>query len=132
MAEVQGTCDSRFEAMRDILQRNIDSGDDLGASVAVALDGEIVVDLWGGWADTERTRPWERDTITNVWSSTKTMTALSALVLADRGELDVDAPVARYWPEFAANGKADVRVRHLMSHTSGVSGWAQPVEVSDL
>jgi CubicO group peptidase (beta-lactamase class C family) len=132
MSEVQGTCDARFEAMRDILQRNIDSGEDLGASVAVALNGEIVVDLWGGWADPQRTAPWERDTITNVWSSTKTMMALSALVLADRGQLDLYAPVAEYWPEFAANGKADVRVRHLLSHTSGVSGWAQPVEVSDI
>ncbi|MGD9995943.1 MAG: serine hydrolase domain-containing protein [Ilumatobacteraceae bacterium] len=132
MADVEGTCDARFEAMRDILQRNIDSGDDLGASVAVALNGEIVVDMWGGWADPERTRPWSSDTITNVWSSTKTMMALTALVLADRGQLDLDAPAAEYWPEFAANGKADVRVRQLLSHTSGVSGWEQPVQVSDI
>jgi CubicO group peptidase (beta-lactamase class C family) len=76
--------------------------------------------------------PWERDTITNVWSTTKTMTSLAALVLVDRGELDPDAPVAAYWPEFAANGKQDVRVRHLMSHTSGVSGWAQPVALEDV
>ncbi|MBI5089138.1 MAG: beta-lactamase family protein [Actinobacteria bacterium] len=132
MSQVEGTCDARFETMREILQRNIESGADLGASVAVALDGEIVVDLWGGWADPERTTPWARDTITNVWSSTKTMMALSALVLADRGQLDLDAPVAEYWPEFAANGKGDVRVRHLLSHTSGVSGWEQPVEVTDI
>lgn len=132
MPNVEGVCDSRFEAMRDILQRNIDSGADLGASVAVVLEGEPVVDMWGGWANTDKTQPWQRDTITNVWSSTKTMMALSALVLADRGELDVYAPVAKYWPEFAANGKADVKVRHLLSHTSGVSGWAQPVVVDDL
>ena len=132
MSNVEGVCDSRFEAMRDILQRNLDSGADLGASVAVVLEGEPVVDLWGGWANTEQTQPWERDTITNVWSSTKTMMALSALVLADRGELDVYAPVSKYWPEFAANGKADVKVRHLLSHTSGVSGWAQPVVVDDI
>ncbi len=132
MSNVEGVCDSRFEAMRDILQRNLDSGADLGASVAVVLEGEPVVDLWGGWANTDQTQPWERDTITNVWSSTKTMMALSALVLADRGELDVYAPVSKYWPEFAANGKADVKVRHLLSHTSGVSGWAQPVVVDDI
>ena len=132
MADVQGTCDSRFDAVRQVLQRNVDSGADLGASVAVVLEGEPVVDLWGGWADVEQTQPWQRDTITNVWSTTKTMTALSALVLVDRGELDLYAPVAKYWPEFAANGKEDIEVRHLMSHTSGVSGWAQPVEVDDL
>ena len=132
MPNVEGVCDSRFEAMREILQRNVDSGADLGASVAVVLEGEPVVDMWGGWANTDKTQLWERDTITNVWSSTKTMMALSALVLADRGELDVYAPVSKYWPEFAANGKADVKVRHLLSHTSGVSGWAQPVVVDDI
>ena len=78
---------------------------DVGASVAVTVDGELVVDLWGGQPDEARTPPWERDTITNVWSTTKTMTALCALILADRGELDLHAPVARYWPEFAAAGK---------------------------
>ena len=129
---VKGQCDPRFEAMRGILQANIDSGADLGASVAVVLHGEPVVDLWGGWADAEHTAAWEADTLVNVWSTTKTMMALSALVLVDRGELDVHQKVAHYWPEFAANGKADIEVRHLMSHTSGVSGWAQPVQVSDL
>jgi CubicO group peptidase (beta-lactamase class C family) len=131
-SDVQGTVDARFEKMREVLAANLESGSDLGASVAVVLDGEPVVDLWGGWADHEQTKPWERDTITNVWSSTKTMMAVSALVLVDRGELDVDERVAHYWPEFAANGKDDVRVRHLLSHTSGVSGWAQPVEVADI
>jgi len=132
MAEVHGTCDARFEAMRDILSANIDSGADVGASVAVALDGELVVDMWGGFMDESRTAPWERDTITNVWSSTKTIMALSALVLVERGLLDLDAPVATYWPEFAQNGKDGVLVRHLLSHTSGVSAWAQPVEVADI
>jgi len=131
-ATVHGTLDPRFSAMADILAANIDSGEDCGASVAVMLDGELVVDIWGGFADEARTTPWERDTITNVWSSTKTVMALCALVLVDRGLLDVDAPVATYWPEFAANGKEGVLVRHLLSHTSGVSGWNQPVEVADL
>jgi CubicO group peptidase (beta-lactamase class C family) len=132
MAEVHGSCDARFERMRDILSANIDSGADVGASVAVVHHGEMVVDLWGGWADAERTTPWQADTITNVWSSTKTQMALCALMLADRGQLDLDAPVAQYWPEFAANGKQGVLVRHLLSHTSGVSGWEQPVTVDDL
>ena len=132
MAEVHGTCDQRFDEMRKILSANIDSGDDVGASVAVVYRGEMVVDLWGGWSDPERTVPWGRETITNVWSSTKTQMALCALILVDRGLLDLDAPVATYWPEFGANGKEGVLVRHLLSHTSGVSGWAQPVDVSDL
>ena len=132
MADIEGTCREPFGALAEVLASMLDRGDDLGASVAVTVEGEPVVDVWGGWADEERTRPWERDTITNVWSTTKTMTALAALVLVDRGELDVYAPVSRYWPEFAANGKQDIEVRHLMSHTSGVSGWDQPVQVEDL
>ncbi len=132
MAEIQGSFDERFAPLAEVLSGALDRGDDLGASVAVTVEGQPVVDIWGGWADAERTRPWERDTIVNVWSTTKTMTALSALVLVDRGELDLDAPVATYWPEFAANGKAGVLVKHLMSHTSGVSGWAQPVTHDDM
>ena len=132
MAEVHGKCDDRFSAVQRAFVDNFDRGLDVGASVAVALDGEIVVDLWGGYADEARTTPWERDTITNVWSSTKTVTALCALILHDRGELDVDAPVARYWPEFAANGKEGVLVRHLMSHTAGLSGWEEPVTFEDI
>jgi CubicO group peptidase (beta-lactamase class C family) len=132
MAEVQGTFDPRFEKMAQILSANIDSGADVGASAAVMLDGELVVDIWGGWVDEAHSAPWGRDTITNVWSSTKTQMALCALMLVDRGLLDVDAPVANYWPEFAANGKEGVLVRHLLSHTSGVSGWDQPITVEDL
>lgn len=132
MAEIHGDCDSRFSALRDILSTNIDSGHDVGASVAVVWNGEMVVDLWGGWVDKEHSSPWGRDTITNVWSSTKTQMALCALMLVDRGLLDLDAPVANYWPEFAANGKEKVLVRHLLSHTSGVSGWDQPITVEDL
>jgi CubicO group peptidase (beta-lactamase class C family) len=132
MATIHGSCDERFTGMKEVLSTNLDSGADLGASVAVTLDGKMIVDIWGGWADTEKTKPWAEDTITNVWSTTKTMTYLSALVLIDRGELDPFAPVSKYWPEFAQNGKAGVEVRHLMSHTSGVSGWAQPVVVEDL
>jgi CubicO group peptidase (beta-lactamase class C family) len=132
MATIEGLSDPRFDRLGDLLSASIDSGDDLGASVSVTIEGETVVDIWGGHADPERSTPWERDTITNVWSSTKTMTSLAALVLVDRGELDVNAPVANYWPEFAANGKESIEVRHLMSHTSGVSAWAQPVEVADI
>ncbi len=131
--EVQGMCDERFNAVRATLAASLERGDDVGASVAVTVAGELVVDLWGGWADEARTEPWGRDTITNVWSTTKTMTALCALMVADAGELDLNAPVARYWPEFAAAGKADrVLVRHLLGHTAGLAGWSQPITVYDL
>jgi CubicO group peptidase (beta-lactamase class C family) len=105
----------------------LDDGD-TGGSVAIFVDGEPVVDVWGGFADADRTIPWQRDTITNVWSVTKTMTALCALVLVDRGDLDPAAPVARYWPEFAAAGKEDVLVRHLLAHTAGLPDWNGPVD----
>lgn len=132
MANVHGFADPKFDKLAELLSTTLDSGDDLGASVSVTVEGETVVDLWGGFADEGKTRTWDKDTITNVFSTTKTMTSLAALVLADQGDLDVHAPVASYWPEFAANGKERIEVRHLMGHTSGVSGWAQPVEVADL
>ena len=127
-----GTCSARFEPLRELFAAKLESGEDLGASLAFNIDGEMVVDLWGGWADEARTVPWAQDTITNVFSTTKSMTSLAALVLVDRGELDLDATVAKYWPEFAANGKAGVKVRHLLSHMSGVSGWEQPITLEDM
>ncbi|WP_055499359.1 serine hydrolase domain-containing protein [Streptomyces albus] len=132
MTTLHGTFEPRFAGLRQALQRNIASGQETGVSLVVDIDGERVVDLWGGHRDTARTTTWEQDTLTNVWSITKTVTSLAALMLADRGELDVYAPVARYWPEFAAGGKRDVEVRHLLSHTSGVSGLEQPATVEDL
>ncbi|MDF2270242.1 serine hydrolase [Streptomyces coacervatus] len=127
MADIQGSYDGLFTAVPNALAELLDAGD-TGGSVAVFVDGEPVVDVWGGFADAQRTVPWERDTIVNVFSVTKTMTALCALVLADRGELDLDAPVARYWPEFAVAGKGGVLVRHLLSHTAGLPHWDGPVE----
>jgi CubicO group peptidase (beta-lactamase class C family) len=128
MAELNGTCEQRFAGVRDALAASLDKVD-LGASVAVFVGGKPVVDLWGGYTDADRAVSWEPDTITNVWSTTKTMVALCALILADRGELDLDAPVAKYWPEFAATG---VRVRHVLSHTAGLPTWTAPVTVADL
>ncbi len=131
MAEVSGTCDPRFAPVRDALAEQLER-DELGASIVLDIDGETVVDIWGGWCDSERRRPWERDTITNVWSTTKTVTNLAALMLVDRGLIDAYAPVADYWPEFAANGKEAIEVRHILSHTSGVSGWDTPFAVEDM
>lgn len=127
-----GFAHERFAAVRDGFEANLASGADVGASFCATLEGETVVDLWGGWADEAGTRPWERDTIVNVYSTTKTMTALTALLLADRAELDFDAPVARYWPEFAANGKDRIKVSHVMSHAAGLSGWKEPITREDL
>lgn len=124
--EVAGRHDARFAPVREALVEQLQDGEELGASIAVDIDGETVVDVWGGWRDAERQVPWTSDTIVNVWSTTKTVTALAALVLVERGLLDPYAPVARYWPEFAAGGKEAVEVRHLLSHTSGLSGWEAP------
>ena len=129
---VQGLVEERFAPVREQFERQIASGEDIGASYCATLEGETVVDLWGGHADPARTRPWVKDTIVNVYSTTKTMTALTALLVADRGGLDFDAPVAKYWPEFAANGKSQVKVSHLMSHSAGLSGWKEPIKPDDL
>src|ERR1700733_13434015 len=126
MANIQGFYDELFAAVPTTRARLLDQGDS-GASAAVYVDGEPVVDVWGGYADTDRTIAWQRDTITNVWSVTKTMTALCALILADRGQLDLAAPVHRYWPEFAAAGKDRVLVGHLLAHTAGVPDWDGPI-----
>ena len=132
MADVSGFCSQQFAPLRAEFERQLDSGAELGASLAVTVAGVPVVDLWGGWADVDRTKPWEHDTITCVWSTTKTITVIAALTLVDKGKLDVFAPVARYWPEFGANGKQRVEVRHLLSHTSGVSGWEQPFRYAEV
>jgi CubicO group peptidase (beta-lactamase class C family) len=127
-----GTCNDRFDSLRELFAAKLESGEDLGASLAVNMGGEMVVDLWGGWADEARTAPWTENTIINVFSTTKIMTSLAALVLVDRGELDLDANVAKYWPEFAARGKERIKVRQLLSHTSGVAGWDPPITLDDL
>lgn len=129
---VGGFTNDRFAAAREGFEANLASGADVGASFAATLEGETVIDIWGGWADEAKTRPWEKDTIVNVYSTTKTMTALTALLLADRGELDFDAPVAKYWPEFAQADKSRVKVSHLMSHSAGLSGWKEPITKQDL
>jgi CubicO group peptidase (beta-lactamase class C family) len=132
VVEISGHCDARFAAVREALAELLGNGEELGASIAVDVDGETVVDIWGGWRDEARAEPWTDDTIVCVWSMTKMVLNLAALMLVDRGALDPYAPVADYWPEFAANGKQDVAVRHLMSHTSGVSGWEAPFTFTDM
>ena len=129
---LNGFTTPQFDSVRDAFQAQMDSGLDVGASVAIFHHGELVADLWGGTRDEAGEVPWTEDTLVNVWSTTKTMTFLVALMLADRGELDFEAPVAKYWPEFAQNGKEGVAVKHLMSHTSGLSGWTNRMVGSEL
>jgi CubicO group peptidase (beta-lactamase class C family) len=129
---VRGVCDSRFERVREEFERNFAERRELGASVCVIADGEIVVDLWGGVADGETGRPWEADTLNVIMSCSKGVTATCAHMLIDRGELDVDQTVAHYWPEFAQNGKAEITVRQAMSHQSGVAHVQRPIPRGEL
>jgi CubicO group peptidase (beta-lactamase class C family) len=143
MADIHGNVAPGFEAVRAAFENNFDTQGDVGASVAITVGGDFVVDLWGGTAtfdgpaDDDAGVPgvegdWQEDTIINVWSTTKTMAALCCLILADRGELDLYEPIATYWPEFAAGGKEGVATRHVLSHTAGLSGWDEPLDVTDL
>lgn len=130
--KVEGTCDGRFSSVKEAFVGNFQGGFEVGASFAATIDGKYVVDIWGGYADAAQTRPWERDTIVNVFSMTKVMTALCAWILADRGQLDLDAPVAKYWPEFAQNGKDKMPVSYILSHQSGLAGFAEPIPLEAL
>ncbi|MFF5900841.1 serine hydrolase domain-containing protein [Streptomyces argenteolus] len=132
MSIVEGTSSDRFEPVRAALAANLEAGEELGASMAVDVDGVMELDVWGGHADEARTTPWRQDTLVSLWSTSKTLTNLAALVLVDRGALDLHRPVAHYWPEFAAQGKEHIEVRHVLSHTSGLSGWQQPFTMDDL
>jgi len=131
-AEIRGHCDARFRAVEDAFAQSFVCGDELGASLCVTHEGETVVDLSGGFFDEARTRPFERDSLVNVFSTTKGMTALCALRLVDEGRLDLDAPVAQYWPEFAAAGKSKLPVRHLLSHRAGLPAIKQPLPAGAL
>ena len=125
--EVHGYYADMFTPVKEAFSENFRLGLESGASFAATIDGKFVVDVWGGYADEARTRTWERDTIVNVWSSTKVMATICALMLVDRGHLDLDAPVAKYWPEFAQNGKTNIPVRYLFSHSSGLAGFNEIV-----
>jgi CubicO group peptidase (beta-lactamase class C family) len=130
--EIGGRCAARFAAVRDAFAANFAAGREVGASFAATVDGVPVVDLWGGHVDAAHSRPWERDTIVNVFSTTKAITALCAHVLVERRLLDVDAPVARYWPEFAEHGKGGIAVRHVLSHSAGLAALRRPLPTEAL
>jgi len=118
--KIEGEVDKRFEGVRKAFAENIQTRGELGASVAIVIDGKPVVDLWGGHSDKARSRPWQRDTLVNVYSTTKGLTATCAHRLIDQGKLDPDEAVSHYWPEFAQAGKKDMPVRYLLSHRAGL------------
>jgi len=129
---VNGEFDPRFSRVRDAFIQNFDQRDEVGAAASVVIDGKCVVDLWAGHADAARTRPWNRDTIVNVWSTTKGLCAMCAHRLADQGKLDLDAPVAKYWPEFAAGGKGSIPVTALLNHRAGLAAIRAPLKLDDI
>ena len=118
--QVQGRCDERFSAVRDAFAENFDLFDEAGAAVAVTIDGQPVIDLWGGVMDKDTKKPWQQDTIVTVYSTTKGMTTICAHRLVEQGLLDLAAPVAKYWPELAQAGKADMPVHMLLTHRVGL------------
>ena len=130
--EIKGSFDPAFQSIVDCFEKQYEIGLDQGSSLAMTCEGELVVDIWAGHRDVAKTKPWEEDTIVNVFSSTKNATSLCAFVLAGRGQLDFFAPVAKYWPEFAQNGKEKILISHVMSHSAGLPGWDKPVSVNDL
>ncbi|TPJ27511.1 serine hydrolase domain-containing protein [Mesorhizobium sp. B2-8-3] len=129
---IDGVCDPRFAGVRDAFAWGFAQGLEHGGGVSVVVHGRTVVDLWGGHADAARTRSWRRDTLVNVWSSTKGVVALAIAMLVERGKLDYAAPVARYWPEFAAGGKEYITLDQVMSHQSGLNGLAVPMDEAGL
>ena len=125
--EIQGRFDPRFARVRDAFAKEFADGNEVGASLCIAVEGQTVVDLWAGSKDREGKEPWQRDTLANVYSTTKGITAIAAHRLVDEGLLDLDAPVARYWPEFAQAGKQHLPVRYLLSHQAGLAAIAKPI-----
>jgi CubicO group peptidase (beta-lactamase class C family) len=125
--EIHGRVHEKFARVRDAFAKEFDDGNEVGASLCLTLEGEIVVDLWAGSKDREGEQPWKRDTLANVYSTTKGISAIAAHRLVDEGLLDLDAPVARYWPEFAQNGKERLPVRFLLSHQAGLPAIAKPL-----
>jgi CubicO group peptidase (beta-lactamase class C family) len=130
-AKVEGFVATGFERVREAFAENFAAGREVGASFAVTRDGELVAELWGGFRDAARTKPWTRDTLVNVWSTTKGLAALCVALLVERGQLSYEQTVASVWPEFAAAGKGALTVAQLLSHQGGLSGLREPIAITD-
>jgi CubicO group peptidase (beta-lactamase class C family) len=129
--DIYGFCDPKFLKIKDAYSKNFINGLDVGSSLGITYKGELVVNLWGGFKDRNKTSQWEEDTIINVWSSTKNMASLCVYILAERGLINFHDPISKYWPEFSNKGKQDVLISHVMSHSSGLSGWKEPIKHTD-
>ncbi len=129
---IEGTCDPRFNIVREAFAQNFATFGETGAALALTVDNVPVLDLWAGHTDAERSQPWQRDTMANVFSTTKGLTAVCAHRLVEQEKLDLDAPVARYWPEFAHKGKDSLPVRYLLSHQAGLPAVRRPLSLEDL
>ena len=125
---VSGYCDAKFQAIADSFVTNFNERGEVGASVCVRTEGEAVVDLWGGRFAADSDKAWDKDTVSIIFSCTKAATALCAHLLIDRGELDLNAPVTRYWPEFGTNGKEDVTVLMMLNHSAGLPAFREPIK----
>jgi CubicO group peptidase (beta-lactamase class C family) len=129
---VNGSCDPRFAALREAFRDNFRERGELGAALCVAIEGRVVVDIWAGCADRAGQRPWEADTLVDVFSVGKGMVALSLLLLVERGQVQLDAPVARYWPQFAGAGKEAITVRMLLAHRAGLPAISRPLSEPEI
>jgi CubicO group peptidase (beta-lactamase class C family) len=128
--EIHGFCDERFAPLKEAFAANFAEGLEIGASLAATEHGRYVVDLWGGDAEPDRSRPWEEDTVVELASTTKIAAALSILILVDRGQIELDERVAHYWPEFAQGDKDRVTVRQAITHRAGVPGFDPPISAA--
>jgi CubicO group peptidase (beta-lactamase class C family) len=130
--EIHGFCEEQFEPVKTVFAENFKNDLEVGASLAITIKGKYVMDIWAGYSNEAKTFPWQKDTIVNVYSTTKVMTALCVLMLVDRNLIDLDAPVAKYWPEFKQAGKDELPVRYLLSHTAGIPGFDTKIEAETL
>ncbi|KAL2816476.1 beta-lactamase/transpeptidase-like protein [Aspergillus granulosus] len=129
---IHGHCDPRFANVASTLAQQIAAGNELGASICVSVNGETVVDIWGGHTTPAKDKEWDKDTIVPVWSISKTVSALAILLLIDRGQLHPDDPVSKYWPEFDTEDKRSILVKHVLSHTAGLPSWDPPINLDTL
>jgi CubicO group peptidase (beta-lactamase class C family) len=132
MVDIHGSYDERFIAVKEAFERNFEEDLEVGASLAITHKGNLVLDIYGGYMDKAKTRSWERETIINVYSTTKVMGSLCIHILVDRGLIDLDAPISKYWPEFAQAGKESMPVRYILSHTTGIPRFDEKITVQDL
>jgi CubicO group peptidase (beta-lactamase class C family) len=130
--EIKGFCNPQFKAVQDVFAKNFEQFEEIGASLAVSLNGKFVMDIWAGYANAAKTRLWEENTIVCVFSMTKIMTSICILMLSEKDLLDLSSPVSKYWPEFGQNGKEKILIKHILGHTAGIPSWDEQLPQEDL